>query len=135
MMPFAAAAMVMTTTAAATVMTTTPYLVQGCLPCVDLFAKLEAGADGRLSQAIDMQQRGEPKSGTTVMGSWATLALRGTCDFLGAMYGSETCSITESGALTQLEFIPKLSRAASTCSCDSIDRWEFSAHEHNSRGT
>lgn len=94
-----------------------------CLPCVDLFSKLEAGADGRLSQVVEIQQRGEPKSGTHMMGNWAREVLRRTCVFLGSMYGSETCTTTTTkGRFTQLHFNPQMSRNGSTCSCDTIDR-------------
>ncbi|CAN0305282.1 unnamed protein product, partial [Scytosiphon promiscuus] len=47
------------------------FELEECPPCEDLFLKLEAGADGRLSQSIEMQERGEPKSGTGMMGIWA----------------------------------------------------------------
>lgn len=97
-----------------------------CPPCVDLFARLEAGSDGRLSQVVEMQQRGEPKSGTSMMGHWADAALDETCAFLSSMYGNETCTVTRTteaaGELTQLLFNPQLSPADSACSCDVIDR-------------
>ena len=98
--------------------------VEECLPCVDLFSKLEAGPDGRLSQVIEMQQRGEPKSGTTMMGIRAKLILRGACQLLGAMYGDETCALSESTEQHEHEllFDPQLSPAGSACSCDEIDR-------------
>ena len=99
-------------------------LVEECLPCVDLFSKLEAGPDGRLSQVIEMQQRGEPKSGTTMMGNRAKWILRGACELLGAMYGDETCAFSETTKQHEHEllFDPQLSPAGSACSCDEIDR-------------
>ena len=97
-------------------------LVEECLPCVDLFSKLEAGPDGRLSQVIEIQQRGEPKSGTTMMGFRASSILRGTCKLLGAMYGHGTCTILETNKQHGLLFDPQLSPAGGACSCDEIDR-------------
>ena len=96
--------------------------VEECLPCVDLFSKLEAGPDGRLSQVIEMQQRGEPKSGTTMMGNRAGFILRGACQLLGAMYGDETCTVSETTKQYELLFDPQLSPAGGACSCDEIDR-------------
>lgn len=96
--------------------------VQKCLPCEDLFTKLEAGPDGRLSQVIEIQQRGEPKSGTSMMAHWADAALEETCTFLGSMYGSETCTLTRIEYVTLLQFLPGLSPADSACPCDKIDR-------------
>lgn len=95
----------------ATGIAATAYAVEDCRSCLDLFSKLERGPDGRLSQAVEIQQRGEPKSGTSIMGSWAESALRGTCVFLGATYGSETCKITQAGdgcdpAAVQPERVP-----------------------------
>lgn len=52
--------------------------VEGCLPCEGLFSKLEAGPNGRLSQVVEIQQRGEPKSGTTLMWAWARKTLAET---------------------------------------------------------
>lgn len=95
-----------------------------CLPCEDLFSRLEVGPDGRLSQVVEMQQRGEPKSGTTVMWTWARTTLDETCKFLGSMYGSETCKLVNvNGQSTQLEFTPQVAGAVSrSCPCDTIQR-------------
>ena len=96
--------------------------VEECLPCVDLFSRLEAGPDGRLSQVVDMQQRGEPKSGTTMMGIRAKAILRHTCELLGEMYGSETCTFSTTDKVHELLFVPELAPADSACPCDEIDR-------------
>eukprot|EP00903_Cladosiphon_okamuranus_P020051 g18417.t1 len=93
-----------------------------CPRCVDLFSKLESGPDGRLSQMVEIQQRAAPKSGSTMMGNRANGVLRGTCDWLNSLYGSETCTIIPTTAeLWQMLFDPSLSTPDSACSCDEID--------------
>lgn len=63
-----------------------------CPPCELLFSKLEdTGANGKLSQVVHVQERGEPKSGTGVMYFWAIATFLKTCDYLRELYGEETC--------------------------------------------
>lgn len=104
-------------------METTGIHLGECPSCEDLFSNLETGAEGRLSQVVEIQERGEPKSGTGMMGIWARAALRSTCDFLSSTYGRETCHFTRVGNGTYLLFDPQAPRHNnSTCPCDTIDR-------------
>ena len=60
-----------------------------CPPCELFFRKLEAtGEDGKLVQEVKVQQRGEPKSGTSFMYDWATATLLRTCDYLKYLFGA-----------------------------------------------
>lgn len=62
-----------------------------CPPCELLFSKLErTGRYGKLAQDIMVQERGEPKSGTGIMYSWALAALMHACDYLEELFGEET---------------------------------------------
>lgn len=59
-----------------------------CTPCDVLFSKLErTGTDGKLSQDIRVQERGEPKSGTGLAFFWASAALMNACDYLKDQFG------------------------------------------------
>ena len=61
-----------------------------CPPCELLFTKLEdKGGDGRLTQHVKVQERGEPKSGTGLMYFWAIATFTKTCDYLKRLYGEE----------------------------------------------
>ena len=66
------------------------HIVGACPPCGLLFGKLERTCRGtKLSQYVKVQERGEPKSGTGIMYSWATAALMHACDYLQEMFGEE----------------------------------------------
>ena len=61
---------------------------EGCPPCELFFRKLEQqGENGKLSQVVKVQERGEPKSGTGFMFDWATGALIQTCRYLQGLFG------------------------------------------------
>lgn len=63
-----------------------------CPPCELFFRKLERNKEsGKLTQAVRVQERGEPKSGTSLMLDWATGALDQTCIYLQQLYGEATC--------------------------------------------
>ncbi|CAN0124123.1 unnamed protein product [Scytosiphon promiscuus] len=118
---FAVVASLLLAVAAETAERTT-FELEECPPCEDLFLKLEAGADGRLSQVIEMQERGEPKSGTSMMGLWAREALQSACDFLQSTYGRETCNITHNPETVNLLFDPQAGLNNGACPCDTVDR-------------
>ncbi|CAM9993163.1 unnamed protein product [Ectocarpus fasciculatus] len=59
-----------------------------CPPCETMFGKLN-GAD----QHVELQLRGEPKSGTSFMFEWAVNALMVTCEELRRLYGESTCTV------------------------------------------
>ena len=62
-----------------------------CPPCELLFSKLEdTGRNGKLSQFVTVQERGEPKSGTGLVYFWAIASFMKTCKYLGNLYGEET---------------------------------------------
>lgn len=63
-----------------------------CPPCEFFFSKLEENEEnGKLTQVVRVQERGEPKSGTGMMFDWATGALYETCNYLQRFYGEATC--------------------------------------------
>lgn len=65
--------------------------VGACPPCELLFRNLEpTGQDGKLTQVVRVQERGEPKSGTGMMFDWATASLIHACDYLKHYFGEET---------------------------------------------
>ena len=62
-----------------------------CPPCELFFTKLEkTGRDGKLTQDVRVQERGEPKSGTGLLFFWGSAALMRTCDYLQELYGEKT---------------------------------------------
>lgn len=64
------------------------HIQEECPPCEVLFSKLEkTDRNGTLAQHVMVQERGEPKSGTTIMYAWTTATLRRTCDYLQGLYG------------------------------------------------
>ncbi|CAM9129309.1 unnamed protein product [Ectocarpus sp. 8 AP-2014] len=100
-----------------------------CLPCEELFSKLQGAPNGKLLQNSQLQLRGEPKSGTSFMFEWAKVVLKHTCDHLQDMYGPESCRTEEIGEKeTQVNMIfePSLATDAS-CTCEAIERVEISA--------
>lgn len=62
-----------------------------CTPCEHFFDRLEINEEnGLLSEAVTVQERGEPKSGTGMMFDWATAALVQRCDYLQGLFGELT---------------------------------------------
>ena len=60
-----------------------------CLPCDSIFSKLEPSGDGgKLFQDVKVRERGEPKSGTGFMYSWAGGTLVRTCRYLQWAFGA-----------------------------------------------
>ena len=60
-----------------------------CLPCDSIFSKLEpSGKGGKLFQKVQVRERGEPKSGTGFMFSWAGETLVRTCRYLQWAFGA-----------------------------------------------
>lgn len=93
-------------------------------PCDYIFTMLESTADGRRVQAINVQERGEPKSGTSFMSMWVRLALDRTCDFLRRTYGEDTCHQELTGPRNlnvNLTFDPRGGNSESTCTCNDVD--------------
>ena len=63
---------------------------EACPPCELLFRQLEStGKNGKLTQDVRVQERGEPKSGTGMMFDWGTGALVRTCDYLRDLFGEK----------------------------------------------
>lgn len=68
---------------------------EACPPCELLFRNLErTRSDGKLTQVVKVQERGEPKSGTGMVFDWATGALIRTCDYLKHFFGKKTSVMT-----------------------------------------
>ncbi|CAM9650169.1 unnamed protein product [Scytosiphon promiscuus] len=107
-----------------------------CPPCEELFTRLEPLPDGSRRQETRLQLRGEPKTGTTFMLSWAFGILAHTCKHLQDTYGSESCHTTTGGRgqwLTMI-FEPKMGTSDARCSCDTVGRVEITttrANKHN----
>ena len=60
-----------------------------CLPYDAIFSKLEPSGDGgKLFQDVKVRERGEPKSGTGFMYSWAGGTLVRTCHYLQWAFGA-----------------------------------------------
>ncbi|CAN0161921.1 unnamed protein product [Ascophyllum nodosum] len=109
--------------------------------CEDLFSKLQDGPDGRKTQSVRLQVRGEPKSGTGMTQEWSWGALAHSCLYLQRLYGRESCRIlwrneTDSTHHFRLEthsilFEPDLAAhdTSKLCTCDSVEKVniEFSA--------
>lgn len=97
--------------------------------CQSLFGKLEdgqIGSRGRV-QHVEVQERGEPKSGTGFMYEWATGALGHSCVYLQRAYGMGSCRIEWDFANRTLIFEPHVAMSESStppCHCDGIDRCE-----------
>ncbi|CAN0056471.1 unnamed protein product [Scytosiphon promiscuus] len=93
--------------------------------CSGMFTKLEEGPDGEgLVQKVEMQQRGEPKSGTGFMFEWASAALAQTCLYLMKAYGRESCRMETYDMHTVMTFEPRLAdwNKDVECSCDDVTK-------------
>eukprot|EP00752_Nemacystus_decipiens_P008641 g7715.t1 len=64
-----------------------------CIPCDAMFRKVEETQRGTKVQNVNVQIRGEPKSGTTFMYEWAANALMVACGHIESMYGVGTCTV------------------------------------------
>lgn len=101
----------------------------GCPRCDMMFSKLETTADGKRVQNVSIQERGEPKSGTTFMFQWARGALDRTCELLKSLYGEKTCRLEHEGPLgfyldpreLTFTFEPGLGDDDAPCSCTNVD--------------
>eukprot|EP00752_Nemacystus_decipiens_P012793 g11328.t1 len=60
-----------------------------CPACESMFGKLVGK-----KQHVELQLRGEPKSGTSFMYEWAINALMVTCSRLEQLYGRDTCQVS-----------------------------------------
>lgn len=61
-----------------------------CPPCELFFRNLEEAhedGNGKLSQVVRVQERGEPKSGTGFMFDWAMGTVVHTCNYMKGLYG------------------------------------------------
>lgn len=112
-----------------------PELQEGCPPCDLFFSRLDEQPGGLYGkgrvQTVEMQMRGEPKTGTTFMFHWSHVLLVKTCEYLNGFFGVGSCKVEESGrddtVLTKpqtytLMFDPKLGGGDGRCQCDGIKR-------------
>ena len=111
-----------------------PATVECPADCDALFSKLVAGPDGRGKvQNVEVQVRGEPKSGTGMMAEWSWGALANVCLYLQKVYGEKSCEIVwdmppEISAVPanphKIVFEPARAWGDedALCSCDTIDR-------------
>lgn len=101
------------------------YLQEPCPEkCSALFGKLETTPFGEQVQDIVINQRGEPKSGTSFMFEWGQGSLIHACDFLQSLYGRWSCQTMWEGTATfKLLFEPKHPRVEpARCPCTDVDR-------------
>lgn len=99
--------------------------------CEDIFPLLQPAVRGKV-QDVEIQVRGEPKSGTGMMAEWAWDALANVCLYLERLYGKSSCNIawltkpdnpSMPGYPHSIVFEPALGKNDSTpplCPCDSI---------------
>lgn len=111
-----------------------PASVECPKDCNALFSKLVAGPDGKGKvQNVEVQVRGEPKSGTGMMAEWSWGALADVCLYLQKVYGEKSCEIvwdmpreiqTVPANPHKIVFDPALASGDedALCSCDTIDR-------------
>lgn len=103
-----------------------PLPTGDCHPCASTFGKLEVspGGGGGMFQHVDIQERGEPKSGTGFMYEWATAALAQSCIYLQRAYGRDSCRIEWTFVNRTLIFEPYLAGKDldKPCHCSTIDR-------------
>lgn len=95
--------------------------------CDLIFEKLGQGvhgkSEGRDVQHVEVQIRGEPKSGTTFMYEWGTGALSRTCLYLQNAYGKESCVMEARDGNRTLLFEPALAAGGEApCSCTTVER-------------
>lgn len=105
--------------------------------CELLFTKLEDrphGGNGRNKiQTVEVQVRGEPKSGTGMMAEWAWGALAHACIYLQRLYGKSSCRIvwemdqeypSSPHNPHKIIFEPRLAAEddSAPCSCSTVDR-------------
>lgn len=98
--------------------------------CHDLFGKLDdwqSGSRGSV-QHVEVQERGEPKSGTGFMYEWASGALGHSCAFLQRAYGKGSCRIEWVFTKRTLIFEPHMALSETDtppCHCDGIERCDI----------
>lgn len=111
-----------------------------CIPCDVLFSELRSTDSGRRVQEVQMQLRGEPKSGTGFIHQWASGMLYHACEFLQRSFGKDTCRMAwesedpeEPTTYTNrsLIFEPELGGADAPCSCLDVDRVTISVSKRN----
>lgn len=98
-----------------------------CPPCELLFSKLETTAEGARVQHVEVQERGEPKSGTTFSMNRAGGLLVHACDYFNKSFGKESCALDVEGGnpstfKVSFTFEPKLSTDNARCACNGVDR-------------
>lgn len=98
--------------------------------CDLLFRRLENGTEGTGKvQHVEVQERGEPKSGTTFMYEWGSGALAHACAYLQRAYGRESCRIEWTIQDRKLVFEPRLAMEddSAPCPCDKVEKGEWLA--------
>lgn len=103
-----------------------------CPRCNTVFSMINTTNSEDRVKIVEIQQRGEPKSGTTFMYQWAHGALVHTCEYLRQWYGQDTCHLERSTPIGRqkgfhegivLKFTPRRrSVLRSRCPCDEVDR-------------
>lgn len=98
----------------------------GCPPCNLFFTRLELGEDGSRVQHVEVQERGEPRSGTGSMFDWAGESIIHTCNYLKQLFGEESCTIETKFypylTFCSMSFQPTLAGGNGSCVCHGVDR-------------
>lgn len=93
--------------------------------CGLLFGRLKNGTEGTGKfQHVEVQERGEPKSGTTFMYEWGSGALAHSCAYLQRAYGRESCRIEWTMNDRTLVFEPHLATEddSAPCPCNNVEK-------------
>ncbi|CAM9470059.1 unnamed protein product [Scytosiphon promiscuus] len=88
--------------------------------CGDAFGRQgkEAQGGSQRIRSVQVQERGEPKSGTGFMFEWATNALAHSCMYLQRAYGGRSCRIEWNAVNRTMIFDPSLAaKAPGPCPC------------------
>lgn len=98
-----------------------------CPPCDMIFSKLLPNAAGERVQNVKVQERGEPKSGTSFSMEWAAETLYHVCDYLDGLFGNSSCEISldikNSLRHTRLTFDPDSGDTENAiCRCEDVER-------------
>lgn len=100
-----------------------------CPPCDILFSKLETDSSGRRVQVVEVQERGEPKSGTSFMFEWAGGLLIHACEYLKKNFGDGSCrtGLRSNPRWHTLEecsliFEPRRATRKGPCVCEGVER-------------
>lgn len=88
---------------------------------------MQSNSNGQKIQDVKVQERGEPKSGTSFSMEWAAETLYHTCDYLDGLYGNGSCQVSlmldKSLRHITMVFNPRSGdQEDRTCECEEVKR-------------